>query len=456
MGGIASALAREGWSISGSDEKPYPPMSDYLQSCGITISKPKGAISLPAKIDMAIVGKRTTAGNPDLQHVLEKQIPFRSFPQFLQERFLNRSRNIVVTGALGKTTTTAMIAWILEHAGRKPDYLIGGFAKNFSAPARFAGSELTVLEGDEYASCFNDPKAKFLHYAPEIAVITNILEDHPDLYGGFEAVRLAFSALVETLPPHGCLIVPERDRTAVQLAVGAKCEVVIVGTDKPLTTRIHDIKLDKDWSCFRLNDIQFELPFCGEMNIMDASFAALAASRVGVELAESANALRLFRGVLNRQEEKQLGPYTFVTDKASHPHALEELARALRQRFPGRRLISVIQPRATGGRAWIYQSELPIALSHFDKIIVTHPYEHNPPPETLWRHDPFRLDLLVAELQKLGADVTVEGAIKDIPAVLIRELKERDVVVLTLPEQYGNFVSTIEEAITASRELSNA
>src|ERR1700682_4506298 len=140
MGGIAAALAREGWLITGSDEKPYPPMSDYLRSCGIAILPPNGRANILGKINMAIVGKRTTEANPDLRYVIENQIPFRSFPQFLEERFLQRSRNIVVAGAIGKTTTTAMLTWILEHAGMKPDYLIGGFAKNFPAPARFLGS----------------------------------------------------------------------------------------------------------------------------------------------------------------------------------------------------------------------------------------------------------------------------------------------------------------------------
>lgn len=451
MGGIAAALKREGWSVSGSDEKPYPPMSDYLRDCGIAVSTPSGSREIFDKIDSVIVGKRVTETNSDLRYVIENRIPFRSFPQFLEEHFLKRSRNIVVTGALGKTTTTAMLAWILEHAGRKPDYLIGGVAKNLAAPARFAQSSVTVLEGDEYASCFNDPKPKFLHYRPEVAVITNILEDHPDLYGGFEAVRLAFSALVETLPANGCLIVPAQDATAVELAHAAKCEVVIVGTGESATMQIHDLVLHKDGSSFRLEQCRFEVPAYGEMNVIDAAFAAVAALRVGVNLEESARALRLFRGVTNRQEETQVGRFTFVTDKASHPRALEELARALRQRFPDHRLVSVMQPRATGGRAWIYQSELPRALSRFDKIILTHPYEHNPPPETLWRNDPFRLDLLVADLNKLGVRPTVAATMNELPRTIARELRDGDVVVLTLPEQYNHFVETIADVLETSR-----
>lgn len=456
MGGIAAALAREGWLITGSDEKPYPPMSDYLQSCGIAVSAPTGQAQFLGKIDMAIVGKRITEVNPDLRYVIENHIPFRSFPQFLEEQFLQDSRNMVVAGAIGKTTTTAMLAWILEHAGMKPDYLIGGFALNFPAPARFVGSQVAVLEGDEYASCFNDPKPKFLYYRADITVITNILEDHPDLYGGLEAVRAAFSALIETISATGCLIVPERDRIAVQLAHSAKCDVVIIGTGKSATMPIRNISLQEDQSCFRLNECWFELPFCGEMNVADAAFAAAAAARVGIKLEESAKALRLFRGVANRQEEKTIGPYTFVTDKASHPHALKELARALRQRFPDRRLISVMQPRATGGRAWIYQSELPVALSNFDKIILTHPYEHNPPPETLWKHDPFRLDLLISELNKLEADVTIAASMTELPATIVRELQEGDVAVLMLPERYSHFVTTIEEALKKAHAQNEA
>ena len=447
MGGIAAALKRDRWTVTGSDEKPYPPMSDYLRDCGIAILAPNGSAETFDEMDSVIVGKRVAETNPDLRYVIENQIPFFSFPQFLREHFLERSRNIVVTGALGKTTTTAMLTWILEHAGLKPDYLIGGAAKNFTASARFSQSSVTVLEGDEYASCFNDPKPKFLHYKPEIAVITNILEDHPDLYGGFEAVRLAFSALVETLPRNGCLIVPEQDATAVELAGSAKCDVVIVGTGESATMRITDLELHQDGSSFQIGECRFDVPVYGEMNVFDAAFAAAAASRVGVDLEKSAEALRLFRGVVNRQEEAEVGPYTFVTDKASHPHALEELSRALRHRFPKHRLVSVMQPRATGGRAWIYQSELPRALSQFDKVILTHPYEHNPPPETLWRNDPFRLDLLVADLEKLEVNLTVAPTMNDLPTTIARELEDGDVVVLTLPEQYSHFVGTIAEAL---------
>src|ERR1022692_648629 len=136
-------------------------------------------------------------------------------------------------------------------------------------------------------------------------------------------------------------------------------------------------------------------------------------------------------------------------------YALGELARALRQRFPGQRLVSVMQPRATGGRSWIYQSELPSALSNFDKIILTHPYEHNPPPETLWRNDPFQLDLLVSDLTRLGADLTVAATIEDLPETIAGELKNGDVIVLTLPEQYSHFVATIEEALEKSLEQAN-
>jgi UDP-N-acetylmuramate: L-alanyl-gamma-D-glutamyl-meso-diaminopimelate ligase len=450
MGGIAAALARAGWVVTGSDEKPYPPMSDYLRECGIAVARPTGSPAELDKIDIVVVGKRVTETNPDLRYIIDQQIPFLSFPQFLEQKFLQSSRNIVVAGAIGKTTTTAMLAWILEHAGFKPDYLIGGFAKNFPAPARLIGSPFTVLEGDEYASCFNDPTPKFLYYRPEVIVITNILEDHPDLYGGLEAVRRAFSALVEKLPEDGCLIVPDRDHLALQLAKAAHCDVEILGKSEAATLRIDDVDLGEDRSFFRLRQCRFELSFCGEMNVADAAFAAIAAARFGVALEESARALKLFRGVANRQEEKRIGPYTFVTDKASHPHALEELAHALRQRFPKRRLVSVMQPRATGGRAWIYQSQLPVALSNFDKIILTQPYEHNPPPETLWKHDPFRVDLLIAELKKLRADVTIAATMAELPAAIVGELKEADVIVLTLPEQYSHFVATIEEALKVS------
>ncbi len=449
MGGIAGALSQSGWRVTGSDENPYPPMSDYLERCGIGIRTPYDPGNVPGDVDWVIVGKRVAAGNPELLHVIQHGVPHRSFPQFLQDHFLCKSRNAVVAGGVGKTTTTAMLAWILECDGLSPDYLIGGLARNLPSPARFAGSGFAVLEGDEYASCFDDRNPKFLHYSPEVVIITNVIEDHPDIYRSFEDLCDAFAALVETIPSGGCLIVPDHDEAAAKLALGARCRVIAAGFGASATEPVTDLRLHVERSCFQLMGEEFEIALCGRMNVANATMAAIAASRLGVAPARSAAALRRFLGVRNRQEEMEIGNCTLVRDKATHPHALGELVRALRQRFPGRRLVSVIQPRATGGRDWVYQRDLPLALGAFDKVILTSATEHNPQQPPPWVNDPFCLDTLALELASTSVDVTVTQLVSDVRDAMTGQVCAGDVVVVTAQEQSSSLIAIIENGLSA-------
>lgn len=435
MGGIAVALAREGWLVSGSDEKCYSPMLEYLRDGGINIRTPYAAANVPDGVGLVVVGKRVASGNPELAHVLAKGIPHYSFPQFLHRHFLCRSRNAVVAGGVGKTTTTSMLAWILEHAGLKPDYLIGGQAANFSSSARFAGSGHAVLEGDEYASCFDDPRPKFLHYRPEVGIITNIVEDHPDIYGSFEDLCGVFARFIESLPAHGSLITAARDDAAVRLTRQAGRKLITTGFEADATAGITNPRFDTTTSSFELLGTEFILPLCGRMNVMNAAMAVLAAKEFGVEPGQAAEAIRVFAGVHNRQEEMEFADTTLVCDKASHPRSLAELSRALRQRFPGRRLVSIIQPRATGGKDWVYQRDLPDALNGFDSVIMTSAYEHNPQQPQRWADDPFCLNLLAAALEEKSTAVTVSRTTAEIDDILAAGIHAGDVVLLTILEQ---------------------
>ena len=446
MGPIAAALKRDGWDVSGSDENCYEPMNGYLQKSGIGISSPYDVSNLPDDAELFVVGKRVVTENVELQNVIQNGRPFLSFPAFLQQRFLKHSRNAVIAGGAGKTTTTSMLAWILEHQGYQPDYLIGGMAKNFEVPARLAGATFTVMEGDEYASCFDDSRPKFLHYNPEVALITNVLEDHPDLYKGMDALEKVFAELVKTLPAHGLLILPDDDDAALRLANSAPCEVAITGFSEQATFRVTDLQLPPDRSLFRLANVSFELPFCGRMNVRNAAMAALAAAHFGVSYEQSAESLALFKGVGNRQETKQTSRCILVTDKASHPKALQELFQSLRQRFPDRRLISVIQPRATGGRKWVYQQFLPDALTHVDKVLLTGSYEHNPQPKQVWEGGAFSLELLHSDLAARNVAVNVVSQ-EQLPCAIHEEVQQGDVVIVSLPEQSLALLAAIEKEL---------
>lgn len=453
MGGIAAALLAEGWRVTGSDEKCYGSIRSDLSERGLRIRTPFSVNNIPEEVDLVIVGKRINADNPELLEAVRRGLPHRSFPQFLREEFLARSRNAVVTGGVGKTTTTAMLTWILQFNSRCPDYLVGGVARNLSAPAKFIGSNFCVLEGDEYASCFDDRNPKFLHYAPEVGVITNIIEDHPDMYSSLGELCDAFAAFVEQLPRAGCLIVPDNDEAAIQVTSHAQCATIKVGFSETATARISGVRTSPESSRFRLAEQEFEIPLCGRMNMRNAAMAALAARQFGIDLADSANALRIFLGVRNRQEEIPIGDCTLVRDKASHPAALIELAGALRQRFPERRLVSIIQPRATGGRDWVYQRDLPQALAHFDKVILTNSHEHNPAISRAWVDAPFCVDLLAINLRRELGDVTFARTRVELQHALDDDLRSDDVVLLTVLEQSDHLVRVVEEALRERGEL---
>ncbi len=455
MGGIAIALAKVGHDVTGSDKDVYEPMQGRLAREGIRVSA-YAAEHVPGNADAIIVGTRVARENSELSFVRERGLSSESFPEFLANRFLRRSRNLVVAGGVGKTTTTAMLAWILEREGLQPDYLIGGLARNFPTSARFAGSDVSVIEGDEYAKRENDASPKFLHYFPEVVTITNSLVDHPDLYPDTNRLIEALRGLVRLLPAHGCLVLGNDEEGSATLAEAARCSVIRVGTDARADQVIGGVVLSSLGSAFELSGTRFQLPMHGLMNVRNASSAAVAALHLGVALERSALALSIFEGLADHQEAAEAGACTLVRDKASHPQSLIELSAALRQRYPKRRLVCVIQPRATGGRHWIYQKHLPRALSGFDKVILTRPYEHNPGPRTAWQDKPFSMDALISDLRSLRVDLDVAPELESLPAFVSQRTRPGDVVLLSLREQFGRVGVDIERALAGGELRCNS
>jgi UDP-N-acetylmuramate: L-alanyl-gamma-D-glutamyl-meso-diaminopimelate ligase len=447
MGAVAVALFRAGYQITGSDEDAYSPMPDLLRTAGIRVAMPYSATNIPADVDLVVVGKRIRETNSELQGAIAGGLPCCSFPSLLHRLYLNRSRNAVVTGGVGKTTSAAMLAWILEFAGSRPDYLIGGRARNFEAPARFAGAEFAVVEGDEYASGFDDPRPKFMHYRPTIGVVTNILEDHPDLYSDLDSVEKVFEQFVRLLPASGCLVIPDDDEAAARVASHAKCPSLRVGFSEDANIRITDARYPPGHSCFELEQVTFDLPQSGRMNVRNAAMAAVAALQFGVTYRQSSAALARFLGVDNRQERQRIGGYVVVSDKASHPVALRALFEAIRQDYPARRILSVIQPRATGGRNWIYQRDLPDSLARADRVLVIAAYEHNPEPDRAWTGGAFSTELLVSDLARRGRSATAVAAFGELPGILAADLRPDDVIIVTAPEQARGLLPLVEETL---------
>lgn len=455
MGAIAIALAEAGHAVTGSDEHVYPPMSDLLARAGVITTTPFSADAVPLDIDVVVVGRRLAEDNPEVGAARERGVRCVSFPVLLRERFLDRTRNLVVGGGVGKTTTAAMLAWILECEGHRPDYLIGGVPSGLDWPARLRGAPVCVLEGDEYASAPDDPTPKFLHYRPETLILTNTLDDHPDLYPDRAALVEAFRAAVDLVPEDGCLILDEADAGTAALSLSARCGVLTVGEAANAAVRLSDLSLTEAGTCFAMRGVEFTLQSFGRMNVRNGAMAALAAERAGVPLARAAAALASFRDVANRQQAIDLGTCTLVLDKATHPASISGLHEALRQRYAGRRLTVAIQPRATGGRNWIYQRDLPAALSPFDRVVVATPYEHRPPARTRWEQTPFSVDLLIEQLLARGCRAEVMCQ-PNLTSALGELLDPNQVILLLFPEAHAAEVARAVNALVDRRQTVSA
>lgn len=447
MGSIAAALAREGWVVTGSDEGVYAPMDAVLAEEGVHVRLPYGGENIPEDVELAIIGKRVREDNWELRALLDRGIPVASFPSFLREWFLCCSRNAVVAGGVGKTTVTAMLAWILEASGREPDWFVGGKARNLPGEARLRGAAITVIEGDEYATCFDDVRPKFDHYHPEALLITNLVEDHPDLYSGPEAVRVVFRDLVGRLPKDGLLVLPDDDAGAMALREAAPCAVVSSEFTVDADERIEVLGLRESESEFTVGGTRFVVPMTGRMNVKNAAMAALTARHFDVSLTEAAEVLSTFRGVENRQDIREVGGRTLVKDKATHPLAVTGLFEAIRQRYPGRRLVSVIQPRGTGGREWVYQRELPVVLSSVDAVVIVPSYEHQPAAGQTWPGGAFSVEQLAQEVAGAGGTVCLLGSDDSVGDVLPEVAPPGSVVVTTLPEQALALAAEIESSL---------
>ena len=296
MGAVAVALQERGFKVTGSDENVYPPMSSFLENKGIALMEGYRAENIPADADVVVIGNAMKRGNPEVEAVLNRKLLYLSLPEVLRNFFLRGRHNLVVTGTHGKTTTTALLAWIMEKAGRKPGYLIGGIPKNFGEGARLNDSKYFVLEGDEYDTAFFDKRSKFVHYLPELVIVNNVEFDHADIFNNLDEIKLSFRRLLNIVPQNGMVVVNGDDPNAVEVAKDCLAQMVEVGFSKNCAQRIRDVSYSSGASRFKLGDDVFEIPLVGEFNVHNAAMAATAARFYDVPTAKIASAFTSFSG----------------------------------------------------------------------------------------------------------------------------------------------------------------
>ena len=429
MGSVAAAFRDAGYRVTGSDTQVYDPMKSFLEGRGISILDGYKAENLPDDVDLYVIGNAQSRGNPEVEEVLRRKLHYVSLPELLREQILRGKRNLVVTGTHGKTTTSSLLAWILESAGRKPNFIIGGIPENLGQGARITGSDLTVLEGDEYDSAFFDKRSKFIHYLPELVIVNNLEFDHADIFDNLDAVKKTFGHLVRLVPENGIVLLNGDDANALEVfekqghspmkrvGIGAACEA-----------RITEIDYRADGTAFALEGERYEMGMNGDYNVRNAAMAITAARFVGVAPETIREAVAAFRSVKRRQEVRGVTArgITIVDDFGHHPTAIREAIAGMRKRFDGARLWAVFEPRSNTTRRRVFQEALPEALGQADGVCLAAVARADKLPE----EERLDTDLLMKTLRDQGLPAFYEPDADAIVTRLEAEARDGDVIIV--------------------------
>ncbi len=372
MGGVAQLASRDGHTVTGSDQQAYPPMSTQLQAEGIQLIEGYDPAQLDAGVDLVIIGNALSRGNPVVEEVLNRGIPFTSGPRWLGEQYLRGKHTIAVAGTHGKTTTSSMVAWILEKAGFEPGFLIGGVPLNFGYSAR-TGKEFFVVEADEYDTAFFDKRSKFVHYRPRVAILNNLEYDHADIFPDIEAIQTQFHHLVRTIPGNGTIVANGGDPKlegvlergcwsglkTFSMAEGSDWQVRLV---KPDGTQLEFSQGGTPVGAIEWNH-------SGQHNALNACAALVAAISAGVDPQIGLRALEEFKGVKRRLEEVVFAQgITVYDDFAHHPTAIRLTLEGLRRKVSNARILVALEPRSNTMRAGVHADELGPALIPGDYV----------------------------------------------------------------------------------------
>lgn len=366
MGGVAQLAAAAGHTVTGCDTNVYPPMSDQLKQAGIALTQGYGAEQMSLKPDLWVIGNAISRGNPLLEAILNAGLPYTSGPQWMCENILNGRHVLAVAGTHGKTTTTSMLAWILDYAKLDPGFLVGGVPQDFGISARLGKGRHFVIEADEYDTAFFDKRSKFVHYRPRTAVLNNLEYDHADIFENLAAIEKSFHHLVRTIPSSG-LIIANAGSEALNRVLERGCWSRLERFDSESEWHVTDAG-DVYCSGVRIGRLELALP--GRHNALNALAAIAAARDAGVEPRVALEALAKFEGVKRRLENKGcIRGVTVIDDFAHHPTAIEETIAALRGHIGrDRKIIAVLEPRSNTMKLGTMKARLPEALADAQSV----------------------------------------------------------------------------------------
>ena len=434
MGGIAALARAAGHQVTGADQNVYPPMSTQLESLGIEITEGYGPDALAPGADVVVVGNVMTRGMPVVEALLDSGQPYTSGPQWLARHVLADRWVLAVAGTHGKTTTSSILAWLLEDAGLAPGFLIGGVPGNFGISARLGDAPFFVVEADEYDTAFFDKRSKFVHYRPRTLILNNLEFDHADIFPDLASIQRQFHHLVRTVPGSGLIVANGADRhLAETLEMGC-------------WTPVERFSGDGEWAVALTGDGAIEFRSGGEPagrgewampglhNAENALAAALAARHAGVPLAASLDALGRFAGIRRRMEQRgQVGGITVYDDFAHHPTAIERTLEGLRRAVGDDRIVAVVEPRSNTMRMGVHVDELGASLSAADAVYLFRP------PGLEWD-----LDAIAAGLEPPG---TVSNTLDGLLRRLVSDLRRGDHVLIMSNGGFGGVHQKLLDAL---------
>jgi UDP-N-acetylmuramate: L-alanyl-gamma-D-glutamyl-meso-diaminopimelate ligase len=450
MASLAGLLRERGDEVTGSDQDVYPPMSDQLAALGIPLRSPYHERNVPEEADLVVIGNALSRGNPEVEVVLDRRQPMTSLPALLGEELIRGHQSLVVAGTHGKTTTTSMLALILDRAGLEPSFLVGGVPADFARSYRLGRGRHFVVEGDEYDCAFFDKRPKFVHYLPDVAVIGNVEFDHADIYPDLEAVKTAFLRLLSVVPRRGRIVAGIDSPTVQELLPRAYCPVETFAIDAEADWRADQLQHTRRGCTFRLcrrekPPLEVSLPLHGEHNVRNALAAIAAAAAAGVEPERAASALSTFKGVRRRLERLgEPGGVLVLEDFAHPPTAVRETLRALRRLVPaGGRLFAAFEPRSFTSRTRIFQDDFARALSLADVVVVAAAHLPGKVPEERRLSE----EALVGGIRALGKDARFVPGVAEIVGRLTEELRAGDTVVLLSNGGFGGIQGRLLAAL---------
>ena len=444
MGSVAAALQNRGYTITGSDQNVYPPMSDFLIKNNINVSVGHDENNIPDKVDLVVIGNAMSRGNVEVESVLNRKIPYTSLPELIKRYFLQGKRNIVITGTHGKTTTSSIIAHLLNDNGLNPNLMIGGIPLDIGEGGRFTESEFFVIEGDEYDTAFFDKRSKFVHYMPEIVVVNNIEFDHADIFNNIEEIKLSFKRMLNIVPENGIVFVNGDDNDAVEVTENCRAPVIKVGANDDCDFKIENLNLESFNSSFSIKENSYQLPMDGEFNVRNAAMAIAVSDFLNIDQKNIIESVSKFSGIARRQElrgeEKNV---KVIDDFGHHPTAIAATIGALKQRYPDSKIWAIFEPRSNTSRRNLLQSELEDSLSQADGVIIS----EVPNPEKVPDGELLDVESVIENLSSKGKEAFIGLSSDDIVNKLIPLTSSGDTIVVLSNGGFGGIHEKLLEAL---------